>query len=255
MSVLCYFGHHKCASHWIARVCQALSKKNGVSFTYIDFFTSIEPSLGQWVAGQGNGFLAYANAHPGHVATLQSFKGFHVIRDPRDIIVSGYFSHRNSHHTVNLPELEAHQNKLTECSKEEGIFLEMEYSRELRRNGVDIGLLSSLENWDYQQDNILEIKYEDLIADPAGMYTQIFSFLGLMKSPADHSELLSILDHYSFKNLSGGRTRGTENKQNHFRKGVSGDWKNHFSQDHIDFFKQEYGDLLIRLDYEQDNNW
>jgi len=253
--MLCYFGHHKCASQWISRVCHSLSQRHGLLFTYIDFFHSPELSLGQWVAGQGTGFLAYANAHPAHVATLDSIKGFHVIRDPRDMIISGYFSHRNSHHTVDLPELEAHRKKLLDASKDEGIFLEMEYSRELRRNGIDIGLLSSLENWNYQQDNILEIKYEDLVTDPAGMYLKIFTFLGLIQSRADHPELLRILDQYSFENLSGGRSRGTENQQNHFRKGVSGDWKNHFSREHADLFKKEYADLLIRLGYEQDDQW
>jgi len=40
-----------------------------------------------------------------------------------------------------------------------------------------------------------------------------------------------------------------------FRKGIIGDWKRHFTDEHKRAFKEVAGDLLIRLGYEQDANW
>jgi hypothetical protein len=40
-----------------------------------------------------------------------------------------------------------------------------------------------------------------------------------------------------------------------FRKGQIGEWKTHFKQIHKDAFKEKYGDLLIEMGYEKDNNW
>ena len=40
-----------------------------------------------------------------------------------------------------------------------------------------------------------------------------------------------------------------------FRKGVIGDWKNHFTEEHKQAFKEMCGRELIDLGYEKDLNW
>ena len=40
-----------------------------------------------------------------------------------------------------------------------------------------------------------------------------------------------------------------------FRKGESGEWKQHFTAEHKQLFKEAAGDLLIQLGYEKDNDW
>ena len=40
-----------------------------------------------------------------------------------------------------------------------------------------------------------------------------------------------------------------------FRKGKTGGWRNHFSDEHKQIFKDITGDLLIELGYETDNDW
>jgi hypothetical protein len=41
----------------------------------------------------------------------------------------------------------------------------------------------------------------------------------------------------------------------HYRKGVAGDWRIHFTSVHIAAFKARYGDLLVKLGYEVDDHW
>lgn len=44
-------------------------------------------------------------------------------------------------------------------------------------------------------------------------------------------------------------------KKSTFRKGVTGDWKNHWNDAHKKKFKDLAGDFLIELGYEKDFEW
>jgi Sulfotransferase domain len=64
-----------------------------------------------------------------------------------------------------------------------------------------------------------------------------------------------MVEENSFEQLTGGRQRGTEDSNSFFRKGMAGDWKHYFTKDDKQVFKQEAGELLIRLGYEKDLSW
>jgi hypothetical protein len=40
-----------------------------------------------------------------------------------------------------------------------------------------------------------------------------------------------------------------------FRQGQTGDWRNHFVEEHRSTFKEVAGDTLVRLGYEKDLDW
>jgi hypothetical protein len=40
-----------------------------------------------------------------------------------------------------------------------------------------------------------------------------------------------------------------------FRKGMIGDWRNHFTAEHKAAFKRQAGELLLELGYEDDLSW
>jgi hypothetical protein len=44
-------------------------------------------------------------------------------------------------------------------------------------------------------------------------------------------------------------------KSGTFRKGVPGNWKEHFTEANKSLFKDKTGDLLITLGYEEDYDW
>jgi hypothetical protein len=58
-----------------------------------------------------------------------------------------------------------------------------------------------------------------------------------------------------FARLSKGRQPGEEIVYSHFRKGISGDWRNCFGEEHRQFFKKHHNDLLVTLGYEDDDSW
>jgi hypothetical protein len=51
------------------------------------------------------------------------------------------------------------------------------------------------------------------------------------------------------------RRKGEEDPRSHYRKGQPGDWRNHFNEAHVAAFKEKFGDLVVQLGYEPDNNW
>jgi len=52
-----------------------------------------------------------------------------------------------------------------------------------------------------------------------------------------------------------GRRPGQEDIHAHQRKGIAGDWRNHFTTRVKEVFKQRYGHVLIATGYEPDLNW
>ncbi|MGE0084016.1 MAG: sulfotransferase domain-containing protein [Desulfococcaceae bacterium] len=67
-------------------------------------------------------------------------------------------------------------------------------------------------------------------------------------------KLLSIEKNYSFENLTN-RKRGIQNKKFFLRKGIAGDWKNHFSSEAKHIFNKYAGQELILLGYEKNDKW
>ncbi len=100
--------------------------------------------------------------------------------------------------------------------------------------------------------NYYQVRYEDLLAEPVGEVVRLLEFL-----EADSGEEIAraCVEAASFEQLSGGRIQGEEDSSSFYRKGIAGDWKNHFTEEDRRAFKEEAGELLIRLGYEKDLDW
>jgi hypothetical protein len=279
--LVAYFGHHKCASRTLAGICRDVASLTGHNFSDITSPIVFGRNMQEIVDKNKISFLSYSNARKGKVDELSDFKGVHLIRDPRDIIVSAYFSHMYSHSTRSWKQLKAHRDILRRSSKEDGLHAEIDFSA---RN------IESIAEWDYQQTNVLEMTFEGLVRDPFPQLLKALRFLGLINhEPPDkytcisysyytgrccllvrsllriqtkvrrmtinQSELDWILRRNSFERKSRGRARGQEDTMSHYRKGVPGDWRNHFMPGHKDHFRESFGNLLVNLNYEKDNNW
>ncbi|MFT4847774.1 MAG: hypothetical protein ACI83B_000295 [Sediminicola sp.] len=208
-------------------------------------------------------------------------RGFHIIRDPRDIAVSSYLSHRHSHKTNIWKELVPHRLFLDSLDFNEGLTHEITTCRKQQ--------FEDMASWSYDNPDILEIKFEDLIKDPQKTWASILEHIGIktranpllsnilqihnkiinsisirskldfnkwlrIKSDLSEKQIQTILKNFSFESLSG-KPKGEEDIQNHYRKGTSGDWKNYFTDTHKRLFKEQWSELLIHLGYEQNTDW
>ena len=272
------FLRHKCASMWLSAIAERACALMGLSYVYFFKSTRWGWNFAHFYQNTTYPVLSCANPEVEEVRQLQSFRGVHVIRDPRDVIVSAYFSHRNTHWYKPGTEAWAHQERLRQVSKDEGLALEIAYSERYLR---------PLMTWDFSMPHVLELKFEEVTARPYESVLQMFAFLGLLdeeewpwwqqlidtprfvwnrltrrwggfgrwprhRIPAE--KLLGIVHALQFARLAR-RPKGQEDPTSHYRKGQPGDWRNHFTEEHVALFKERYPGLLVRLGYEPDENW
>ena len=93
--------------------------------------------------------------------------------------------------------------------------------------------------------------YESLLSDGPNTVTRILEYLDL---PRDPETVTRMLQRSSFQFMTG-RRAGQENSKHMFRKGVAGDWRNHFTEDQLKIFSAIAGDTLVELGYESDPDW
>lgn len=243
--LLAYFGHHKCGSIWIGHVIRGVCERTGLRLVHHDRESQFQGDINTLRARDPFDFWIFSNADINFVRDV-AVRGVHVVRDPRDLIVSAYFSHRYSHPEEGWPRLRHYRRYLQKLSKRDGLLAEIEFSA---------GTLAHLLIWDYQQPNILEVRFEDLVRADQSTFQRIFDFLRLLPAPLDRENLRQIVEQYSFRNLSGGRAPGQEDLQSHYRKGQPGDWRNHFEPVHIEYFRKLYNPVLLKLGYEIREDW
>lgn len=279
-----YYSHHKCATGWTSSILREICFYLGLKVKTVhgsDQYGKLG-SLYSLTKRFNVEFLLYTNAEIREVQKLKNYKGFHVVRDPRDMLISAYFSHIQSHPIGGWSELEEHRKELKTLSKEVGLLQEIEFSGPF---------FKAMDAWDYDQAHILEIKMEDLTAEPVIQFQNILQHLGLFdkkkldglsiikrslqyanrvlykishefpvpiprklkKENKIHPNILSlIVEKNSFKKKTGGRVKGDVDLASHYRKGQPGDWKNHFTDRVEKKFYQTYGDLIEKLGYRLD---
>lgn len=164
-----------------------------------------------------------------------------LYRDPRDVCVSRYYhvmyepSHR--HHVL--------YNQLTMA--------------EALSHCIEL-VLDEYVSWitDWQTylrehpENFHMITYEALRASPEPAMRQVLAFFGIELDRLTLTKTLQAGSRARFDlkwNTKHGSGISTA------RKGIVGDWRNHFTQDHVDRFKEKCGDLLVAWGYERGLNW
>ncbi len=127
---------------------------------------------------------------PGQFRSLD-FKGFHIIRDPRNTLVSLYFSHRYSHELDQYtPDIKQDRLFLENHSEEEGILHLLQRSKQFTE------ATASLSEWNNRDPRLLEIRFENYAVNPEQAWRQILHFSGISISD---QLLKEIATDYSFE--------------------------------------------------------
>ena len=240
-----YFSHHKCGTIWVASIIGQVAAAAGLVTARHDNDQRFDGDILAWRENHPFDFWCYTNADYTFVRGVH-VEGFHVVRDPRDVVVSGYFSHLYSHPDHGWPRLRHYRRYLSTLPEEEGILREMEFSAPV---------MADMLGWNEHPPSIRLIRFEDLIARPAGLFCELFAGLGLIPDRIGEWTVREIVERHSFERLSGGRRTGHEDLRHHYRRGMPGDWRNHFTPRHTEYFQRLYNPLLLRLGYETREDW
>lgn len=103
----------------------------------------------------------------------------------------------------------------------------------------------------YQNPAALTIKYEELSTEPM---TYLMKSTQWLNMNIEEVIINRAIERFNFKRQSG-RKKGSESSDEFLRKGIVGDWKNHFTRESAEVFNFYAGDALIKAGYEKDKKW
>lgn len=188
-----------------------------------------------------------------------NYKGSHIIRDPRDLLVSGYNYHLWTSEAWANEKIAEHILKRLdinnfEISLSEDNISNLSYKEILNKLDKTKGMLVEMNfrdkhfrqmgNWDYTNKNFYELKYEDVFKNEIKVFEKLFKFYGFNDFMTKYG-LKLVLDN-SFENIS--KKGGTGGKK-HASVGSAGQWKETIPKNLIAVFHERYSDLLQKLGY------
>ncbi|MGI8651132.1 MAG: sulfotransferase family protein [Rubrobacter sp.] len=192
----------------------------------------------------------------GEIASvLPGARVIHIIRDGRDAAVS--FVHHSWNHPTSeggVYDLTREELSIREAYRsgslhppEQSIFtperlatLATEWSREVLR--------ASEEGRRLLRDDYIEVRYEDLLLQPAYETKRLLDFLG---ARSGDEPIARCLEKTDFQSGSDGRRPGEEDSASRFRKGIQGDWENVFTVEDRRIFDDIAGSTLGHFGYER----
>lgn len=173
-----FFTTYKCASVFVGKVLKELTNLRGYRYANFDsYFTHQERDVHKCyrdesfidAAFRPNGVVYGPMRHYQSVPEIERYKVLLVLRDPRDVLVSHYYSVLFSHSVISKKFLEKRNSN--------------------KGKNIDAFVLENLEDYAkiyerYQdqllgRQNVLFLPYEKMISEPKQFLTRINEFLGL----------------------------------------------------------------------------
>ena len=228
--------HHKTGTEWMGDVFRTIA-----NLLHLKFHNGVQSNLG----ADSNIFMQVDSFF--ELERLRAYRGLHIIRDPRDVIISGAAYHEKTTEEDWLQEPNAAFGGLSYQAKLrtfDNLYDKLVF--EMKHRGKQT--INQMGGWNYANENIIEVKYEDLIVDnELELFSRIFLFLGL-SGPA----LPVCLDVAWTRSIFSGalKKHGV-----HIRSGRPQQWRNVFTKALGREFLGQFGDVLVRLGYETDASW
>lgn len=176
---------------------------------------------------------------PGNVRHLQDLlalfpnaKFVLMVRDIRDIIVSGHVHLKRQHGRAGDEPIANYAKRVANI-----------WVQDVRRAQTFMSK---------NPDRCILIHYEKLHAEPHQCMARVLEHLGVS---ADKENVSACVDAGLFQNLTKGRKRGQEDPNSQFRKGIVGDWQHVLDKEAKQNISAKAGDALVALGYTRNSDW
>ena len=183
--------------------------------------------------------------HSHYTYSSSFFKPHCVVRDGRDVMVS-YYHHMYFGNSI-LPEwvFEYYRTRapfkdFENVEKNMPAYIEYMFTKHMMQGKV-VTWKSFLHSY-LDKPSVTFVKYEDLLEDREKWIRYINERCHI-NSP--ERIIRKTVEKTSFETMSG-RNHGVEDAKSHQRKGISGDWKNHFTEKHMQIFREMGGEEFLR---------
>lgn len=227
--------HHKTGTVWMQKIFGDICRRYGLTMVGRK---RNEPPPDQY-------YDIFFHAHSEFPDTRSlHFRGLHLIRDPRDLIVSAAFYHQKSEEGW----LHIKQDKFGGLTYQEKIntYTDMGDKLLFEMENSSYDNIQSIKNWDYDDARFINVKYENIIDDrQLTEFERIFNHLGFR----DHVIGWCMIAAYRNSLFSGAA------RSEHVRSGKSRQWPNYFGARQKERFDELFGDVLARTGYDDDGEW
>jgi hypothetical protein len=240
-------GYHKCMTMYFRRISKKTVRwNNPISGSFRHFFHRAD----EFYHDCADYTLSSISGHCLDLDRFENIRAVHIIRDPRDMLISGYFYHLkaseswchyqdptnedwavvNAQVPENLPAGTSLKDYLESVSIEEGLAAEMD----LRQFHFD-----NMLDWPTDDERVLTIRYDELMGNEAETFRRIYDFYGFV--PQTRWAAAHYANKYS---ITSAHRHGS-----HIRNPKAGQWKRHFTPDLERMFNERFGALLEKYGY------
>ncbi len=239
--------YHKCLTMYFIRVMEksiskSLLRRRSRYFHYESIEGWFYNNAKQYRVASTNSFAIETNR------LSEEYRITRFVRDPRDLVVSGYFYHKrgaepwfrmknptnkywepiNGNLPKNMPLGISYAEYLSGLSLEEGLMAEIEFRKHH---------LTSYRTWE-ENEFIKIFRYEDILGNEVETFKAIADHLQL--NPIEKKKVIYFAKKYAYS---------PKKKDSHVRNPNPSQWKEHFTPKLETFFETEYSDILERYGY------
>jgi hypothetical protein len=247
---LIHCSYHKCLTVYFKRVMDAVFNR---CLWWSGGYRHFNSHLEDFYDGFSRLRVASVNNRALDLERLGPFRISRFVRDPRDLVVSGYFYHRrgaerwvridnpgaDDWYFANgaVPEAVRESRSsfaayLQSVSKEKGLLAELEF----RRHHFE-----SMAMWPDEHPDIATFRYEEIVGSEARVFAELFEFYGL--SPLERRLGAWFVNRYSLRKVG---------SDAHVRNPAAGQWREHFTPRLKQEFDARYASLVQKLGYPSD---
>lgn len=241
---------HKCLTVYYRRIMHSVFNR---CVPWRGSYRHYNSHLVEFYDGFESDRVASVNNRSLDLDRLGEFRLTRFIRDPRDLVVSGYFYHRRGAEawtTMNAPTATdwyfangvvpdglqgrgvSFADYLQALPEEEGLLAEIEFRRRH---------FESMLAWPAHHPHILSCRYEDIIGNETELFRELFEFYGLSATERWLGDW--------FARRHSAQRRAADR---HVRDPSPGQWRQHFTSRVRRVFDAEYGTLIKQLGYSTD---
>lgn len=247
---LCVGTHHKTGTVWLRRVLHAIKVDQNIPLMQgnrVEKLALAAPEGPQII-------VSWAASFPPELRALPHARFIHMIRDPRDVLLSGMRYHRKAplgrEKFLAKPRADldglSYQEHLNALPDDHARWL-----FEMRNKHAQT--VQEMLDWEYDAPNTVELRYEELITDPAcTRFRDILTDFDIEGLDIDRA-VQSFWDNSLFGGLADGET-GRQHSL-HLASGDVAQWKTQMPRALAEAYEAEFGDALRQLGYADSADW
>lgn len=234
--------HHKTGTVWMHLLFRDLAEKDP-RYKFLNLHLG-RPEIVESAEEPTPIFFEPRGKYSLATSIVEDFVGLHVIRDPRDVIISGAHYHQKSSEAwLHVPDDEfggrTYQEMINSLPQGDKLRFEME-----RKGGATV---RDMVEWNYDDERFLNVKYEDLVTDiDLSLFRRVFHFLQFDRLTTRLALRRTKLISIQFSDRARNR---------HVRSGKPRQWETEFTRQDGERFVGRFESALLKLGYETDNSW